>query len=102
MIRSNTPLSEQTFLTFTLNRRDSIECNVLTEIQLMGINNKRVDIAKQILTLTYDPLNPTDFGLQQSFLRGQLDVLTWLIEANEVARRELLQLIHNPDQQLGD
>jgi len=88
-------LSECVFQTFNLNRRDSIESKVLTDVQKMGINNERATIAKQLLDLTYDPLNPHQFGLDQAMLRGQLSVLTYLLESDESARAELLTLLQS-------
>lgn len=90
-----TNLSTTEFTSFNLSERDTIESKTFTDIQRMGLINERSNIARQLLVLDYDPTNPHDFGIQQSYLRGQLSVITYLLDADEVARKELLTLIQS-------
>jgi hypothetical protein len=62
------------------------------------LQNERAKIAEQKLGLIFNPINPIDFGLQQSFLEGQLVALQYLIDlSEEVSNVALINATSQPE-----
>jgi hypothetical protein len=83
------------FTTYKFSERELAESLIFNNLNLERLSTMRGEIAEQILSLVFNPLNPTDFGIQQSFLQGQLQVLTHLIDVQEESKRALYILAQN-------
>lgn len=63
---------------YQLSREEEIRGSVFNSEQKMVLQNQSADIVDQLLTLKFDPLNPTGFALEQAHLQGQLDFVRYL------------------------
>lgn len=87
------------FTSYNLTPQQKLEGSTLTDDQLKVIQTEHSTVAAQLLGLTYDPKDPTQFGLDQAFLRGQLSTFQWLMEASIASKQELLEIAQrNQDQ----
>ena len=90
-----------TFTTYELTEEEAIQGAILTVSQKQIIQNYRANIAEEKLSLNFDPSNPQLFIQQEASLKGQLDVLNWLLDSSETAEEEALNNIRN-QQNLGE
>lgn len=75
---------DSTFTVWSLTEEEQLQGAILNQSQKQVLQNRLADIADQKLNLTFDPVNPTDFALQDSFLRGQMDIIRFfLLSSNE-------------------
>lgn len=89
------------FVYTPLEERSVLESKIFNPIQLIGLQNQRAEIANQLIRLNYEPNNHIDFALQQSFLRGQLELLDFLLESSGISSQELLNLVQRQSGQQG-
>lgn len=68
------------FTTYDLTDDEVIGGSTLTTVQEAVLQNKKAEIAEQRLNLVFDPLNPQDFVQQEAFLKGQIEILGYLID----------------------
>lgn len=74
------------------DEREYAESYIFNSLNLQRIQTLAAAVAENILALNYDSQNPHDFGIQQSFLRGQLEAYKHLLVACEESQSALLQL----------
>jgi len=74
-----------TFTRYSMTEEEQMQNSVLSELQLQLIQNERANIAEQILGLKLDPVSPGDFMQQESFLKGQLMILGYIIDRSVAA-----------------
>lgn len=81
--------------TFKLSEQEALEASVLYPIQLMSLKNTLAEIVDQKLHLTPNDLSAASkesYWQQEAYLRGQLDIITHLLAASEIATSELSQI----------
>lgn len=59
---------------------DRLQYSILSPTQQLLIKDDIAEIGTQLLALTLDPQNPSDFMQQNAFLKGQLDWLNYMLE----------------------
>lgn len=70
------------FITFNLTPEEEAVGSVFHPLQAAVLQNRRADIAQNILNLRFDPLNPQQFGLDRAMLEGQMSILDWQLEVS--------------------
>lgn len=77
-----------TFTRYELTPTEQSSGRILNDSQLGVIHNLRTDIAEQKLNLAMDPEKVSSFIQEEAFLKGQLDILTHLIDDSGTAINE--------------
>lgn len=80
------------FLSFNFSEREKLEAAVLTPLQKMWIQTLRAQAAESLINLEFDTQNPLSRLAQDAELKGQLKILTHIIEMSEASEQELLLL----------
>lgn len=80
------------FTQWTLRSQETIQGQIFSVTQKQILQNERYGIAQQLLNLDYDPTNPTQFLLDQSFLKGQLSLVTLLLDRSDESEAVLRKL----------
>lgn len=75
------------FTNYTLTEEEQKQADQLPSLTVASLHNLRSNIAHEILALTYDPQNPLAFQQQDSYLKGQLAILSYLLDCNETAQQ---------------
>lgn len=91
-------LITNTFSTFSLSDEEALQGSILTVTQKQVIQNKLAEVAEEKLALEVDSKDIDFFLQQEASLKGQLDILRWLLEAAEAAEETVNELLRNPDQ----
>ncbi len=71
------------FYKFKLTPEEQEAGHTLGGLTITVLHNLRTDIAEQKLNLTFTPNDVLGFTQQESYLKGQLDMLSYLIDASE-------------------
>lgn len=82
-------LLTNTFSTFHLTEEQQLQSAILTDLQRCHLQNQLAAIAEEKIRLEYDPANPETFIQQEAYKRGQLDILSYLLELSETANNEV-------------
>lgn len=82
-------LISNSFSTYELTDKEALQSAIFTTLQLQNLQNQLANAAEEKLRLDFDPNNPSRFIQQEASLRGQMDILTFLIEASESAADQL-------------
>jgi hypothetical protein len=86
----STPIIDK-FSSFQLTSEEQISGSIYSLVQLQVLQNLLSESAHSRIALNYDPLNPVDFAQQEAFLKGKIELLSYLIEnsqATAVAAQE--------------
>ena len=81
-------LQSNSFSSWKLSPEEAISGTILSTLQKAVIQNRVAQIAEQKLGLIFDPVNPADRAIQDSYLKGQIDVLTFVLQSSEEAEIE--------------
>lgn len=81
-----------------LSEKDSIQGRILTDLQLALIHEDCMNIAEEIINLTYKGSEDSNYALHLAELQGQLGILTYLMELSVSSNEQL----NNPQLQLGE
>ena len=73
------------FTTTELTEEERVQGLVFTSIQLAVLQNRRAEIAMSKLAISFDGTSLVKFAQAEAYERGQLDVLTWLVESSDAA-----------------
>jgi len=82
-------LIPNSFSSYSLTPVEEASGTILNLQQKMVLQNKLSDVATQKLNLIFDPSNPADFQIQNSYLQGQLDIMNWQLESSASVEAEL-------------
>ena len=78
------------FTKVKLSDEEQLDGFRLGTLSLSVLQNLRADVAAEKLRLEFNPLNPNDFIQQEAYKRGQLDIITYIInealDANRVIK----------------
>ena len=78
-----------TFSTFELSDKEAIQSAIFTTLQLQNLQNQLANAAESRLALNFDANNPSEFLQQEAFLKGQIELLKFLIDSSAMATEEL-------------
>ncbi len=79
--------SRNTFTTYTLTEDESRQGAVLSSLNISVMQNLRCSIAEEKLSLQFTPNDVLAFTQQEAYLKGQLDMLSHLLDLNEDAQQ---------------
>lgn len=82
-------IGTNSFTSYILTDREQLEGILLTLAQKQVLQTQRAIIAEEKLALEFDPEHPLLFQQQEAFKRGQLEFVTYLLEASDAAELEL-------------
>ena len=77
------------FTVYDLTDKDALQGTVLTTLQRQVIQNMLAANAEEKLRLEYDPEKQLDFVQQEAYKRGQIDLLSYILDASTIAVDEL-------------
>ncbi len=72
-----------TFSSYTLTEQESRTGAQLTSLNVAVLQNLRSNIAEEKLNLAFTPNDIMSYTQQDAYLKGQLDILQYLLTANE-------------------
>lgn len=78
------------FTTYYHNDNEQVANSVFNQGNMEYLHNQRANIAQQKIHINIDPNNINEFLQQDAYLRGQLDILTFLLNASEEASNLLV------------
>jgi hypothetical protein len=80
------------FTEYDLTEQDAIQGACISGLQKQVIQNRVASLARQLLQLKFNPLNPTEIALEQAAIQGRLDGLQEILEQSAEAENVLKQL----------
>ena len=86
------------FLSFNFTEREKLDAAVLNPMQKMWIQTLRSEAPENLINLEFDTNNPLSRLAQDAELKGQLKILTHILEIAEASERELMQLAQEESQ----
>lgn len=89
------PNLDSPYLTFDLTDEEYVRASLLTPEQRARIQNHRMEVIEHKLQLTASDLTESgkqSYWQQEAYLRGQLDILTHLLDASSAAHAASLEL----------
>lgn len=85
-------LIPNSFSTYQLTDEEALQGQILTTLQIQVLQNHRADIAEEKLALSFDANNHLQFAQAEASLKGQLEIIAWLLDSSEVATEQLNSL----------
>lgn len=82
-------ITTSSFTTWKLTDQETLEGSVLSNPQKFLIQNELANVAEQILALEYKTLEPLKFAQDDSFLKGQLSILRFLLLRSDESEIQL-------------
>lgn len=79
------------FTEYQLTESETLSGTILTPLQRFVLQNRLAEISKQRLTLEFNPVNSAQFIQDEAFLKGQISIITWQLEASAAAELEALE-----------
>ena len=76
-----------TFTSLSLSESDTLSGSILNSLQEACIQNQRVAIAEQKLALPFTPNDTLAYTQQEAYLRGQLDILQYLLDLSQESQK---------------
>jgi hypothetical protein len=76
------------FVTFTISPEEELVAHQFHPLNMAHIQNCRAEVAEEILTLRFDPINPLTYGLTLAEKQGQLLAYEHLINLSNQAREK--------------
>lgn len=89
-MNSNLPLNPSqltSFFRFNLSPMDEMSGSILSSVQVAVMQNLRADIAEQKLNLLFTPNDVLSYTQQESFLKGQLDMIQYLLDRSQESEK---------------
>lgn len=88
---------ESKYNTFILTEEEELQAAVLDPLKAMYLRNKLLEVIEQKLTLAPTDLTPAgkeSYWQQEAYLRGQFDVIHWLLDSSTAA----IEALSNPSE----
>lgn len=73
-------LIQNTFAAFAMTPAEELEGSILTISQIQVLQNDLAANAEEMLVLEFDPLHPELYSQQESYKRGQMDILRFIMD----------------------
>ncbi len=86
-------LITNTFSAYHLTDQEALQGSILTVTQLQVIQNQLARVAEEKLALDFDPANPITYAQQEAYMKGQMDLLLYIIDSSQASADTL----NNPD-----
>jgi hypothetical protein len=75
---------------YTLSDEEFLDGTIFTELQLAVLVTERTLIAERKVSLPYLPDNPFKYATEQEYCRGQIEILTFLIDRAEQSKLRII------------
>lgn len=82
-------LIPNSFSSYNLTDKETLNGSVLTGLQKQVVKNLQAVCAEEKLRLEFNPDNTSAFIQQEAYKRGQLDLLTYLLENSDLSEATL-------------
>ena len=79
------------FNRYQLTEQEELTGFILNQNNLVAFQNKLADICDNILNLEYDPNNPIKFAQDDAFLKGQKQLIEYLLDMHTESTRIMQQ-----------
>ncbi len=76
-----------TFTTYSLSEDEVKHGHRLTSLNIAVLQNQRAQIAEEKLALVFTPNDVLSYTQQEAYLKGQLDLLSYILAANEESQQ---------------
>lgn len=76
-----------TFTTYALSEDEVKQGQQLTSLNVAVLQNQRAQIAEEKLSLVFTPNDVLSYTQQEAYLKGQLDLLSYILAANESSQQ---------------
>ena len=87
------------FTSYELTEKEELTGSILTELQKCVLQNELSRTAMEKNLLTFDTEKPAEFSQNEAYLRGKIDLLSYLLENSTIANDTLNNPnyeFHNP------
>jgi hypothetical protein len=81
-----------TFSTYELSSRETLSGGVLNTDQKNLFQNLLAEAAESRLALDYSPEKPLEFAQNEAFLKGQIQLLKYLLDNSDACEKQLRSL----------
>lgn len=78
---------DNTFSTYELTAEEQVLSDQLSQLNVAKIQNLRSQIAEEKLNLVFTPNDTLTYTQSEAYLKGQLDLLTFLLQSHEEANQ---------------
>ena len=85
------------FTTYELTEEEQLQGHVLTEQQKQVFQNERANLAEERSALSIDSDNVIKSAQEEAYKLGQLDQMSWILDASEASNTELNDPEYNPE-----
>lgn len=87
---------------YDLTDEEQSSGSILNQVQKLVLQNEVARISETLLGLTLDTSKQLEFIQQQAYLKGQVDVLKWMLEVSDATERELQEMINAMNAEVDD
>lgn len=81
-------VTSNTFSSYKMTTEESKQGSILSSLNLVVLQNLRASIAEEKLNLQFTPNDVLAFTQQEAYLKGQLDILAYLLANHEEAQSQ--------------
>lgn len=81
-------VTSNTFSSYKMTTEESKQGSILSSLNLVVLQNLRASIAEEKLNLQFTPNDVLTFTQQEAYLKGQLDILAYLLANHEEAQSQ--------------
>lgn len=81
-------VTSNTFSSYKMTAEESKQGSILSSLNLVVLQNLRASIAEEKLNLQFTPNDVLTFTQQEAYLKGQLDILAYLLANHEEAQSQ--------------
>jgi hypothetical protein len=82
-------LIDNVFTSYELTDDEALHGSIYTTTQLNVLQSKLSEVATDKLNLEFDTSSPQIFIQQEAYLKGQLELIQYLIDSSNVSAEEL-------------
>jgi hypothetical protein len=93
-------LIPNSFSSYNLTEKEVLQGSILSTLQKQVLQNQLAAIAEEKLRLDYDPAKILEFVQQDAYKRGQIDLLSFILDASDAAERALYNPNYNPEEEV--
>lgn len=76
------------FSSWQLSPAEEESGQILTYEQKAVLQNKLAEIVRDKLNITLDVNNPVKFAQEEAYLKGQMDLVVWLLDTSQSVEHE--------------
>lgn len=81
-------LIPHSFNTYEFDEGEEQEAHKLSVLQQAHIQNLLAAASRDKLDVHYDPENPLKFAQQEAYISGQIHILRYILDLNEIASKK--------------